>query len=303
MRSVWSFWTKPFEFNRKSAWASEKHHLLAWILSVETARKHYPETSLYTDDEGARMLVDGIGLRFEHVSTELNALHDHNPEWWAIGKLYAYRSQREPFIHIDSDVFLWNRLSIEVESATVFAQSPEHFSFEGGSWYRPKECVAAITSVNGWAPEEWNWYVSLCGNKAACCGVIGGNQVDFLNHYANLGIRAVEYSQNQTAWSLLGNNMGDNLVIEQYSIIACVEYHRDKPSSPFKDIDIQYIFNSPEDAFNPENARRVGYTHLIGDAKRNNVFAHRLEKRVERDYPEYFERCIDYIREAKLKQC
>lgn len=69
MRAVWSLWTKPFREGRGRPWFSEKHHLLGWVLSVETASKHYSKTSLFTDDKGARMLVDSIGLEFDHVST------------------------------------------------------------------------------------------------------------------------------------------------------------------------------------------------------------------------------------------
>jgi hypothetical protein len=42
MKAVWSFWPKPYVTGRKVYWASEKHHWLYWILSLETARKHYP---------------------------------------------------------------------------------------------------------------------------------------------------------------------------------------------------------------------------------------------------------------------
>ena len=53
MRAVWSFWSKPFKERRQGYWTSTKHHLMAWVVSVETARKHYTKTSLFTDDEGA----------------------------------------------------------------------------------------------------------------------------------------------------------------------------------------------------------------------------------------------------------
>ena len=63
-RAVWSFWSKPYQNHFNLAWKSEKHHLLAWILSVETARKHYPETVLHTDDDGANLFLNGLGLEF-----------------------------------------------------------------------------------------------------------------------------------------------------------------------------------------------------------------------------------------------
>lgn len=293
MRSVWSFWSKPFEYDRHSAWLSEKHHLLSWVLSVETARRQYPDTCLITDTHGARMLVDTIGLSFEKVSTSLDAMDDYHPDWWALGKLHAYRCQSEPFVHIDSDVYLWKRLPEKVENASVFAQSPEYFSLDGGSWYRPRECVGALKKTRGWVPIEWQWFVDHQGNKAACCGIVGGNDVDFIHHYADLGIRSVRSKENFSGWSSLGGNMGDNLTIEQYSLIACIEY-RNQIQKDLEPVDIEYLFEGPEQAFNEDCARTMGYTHLIGGAKRNQILAERLEDRVRGDYPDLYEACLRY---------
>lgn len=110
LRAIWSFWSKPYWRQRRSGWASELHHWLAWILSVETARQHYPDTWLYTDDAGAEILVGQLGLPFVHVSTALNALASCDPDWWALGKVYTYSLQTAPFVHIDADVFLWKLL-------------------------------------------------------------------------------------------------------------------------------------------------------------------------------------------------
>src|SRR5262249_2182460 len=191
MKAVWSFWTKPFEAHHHSVWPSAKHHLLAWALSVETARQHYPDTWLITDDAGARMLVDGIGLQFTRVSTELNALAQHNPDWWAIGKVYAYRMQTEPFVHIDSDVFLWKRLPERLERADVFAQNPEPLS--ASTHYRPERLEQALDHTpGGWLPDEWRWYRRVSNSRGENCGIFGGNRVDFINRYASAALRLID---------------------------------------------------------------------------------------------------------------
>jgi hypothetical protein len=293
LKAVWSFWAKPVRARCRRAWLSDRHHLCAWILSVETARKHYPHTCLYTDDAGARLLVDGLGLEFEHVSTALNALEEHDPAWWAIGKLYTYRLQTDPFVHLDNDVFLWKPLSQSVESAPVFAQNPEYF-IVGASYYQPQEFERVLRHLtDGWIPEEWTWYRSAGRpQRAECCGVFGGNRVDFVNHFADLAIRLIEHPANQRGWELLEEKIAHNILFEQYLLSACIEYHRDRPDSPYRDIDVQYVFRSSYDAFNPEDATKAGFTHLIAGAKRNATIAARLEKRVQQDYPEHYERCI-----------
>lgn len=298
MNAIWLLWTKPLETGRGLPWLSEKHHLLAWILSVETARKHYPHTFLYTDNKGAEMLVDGLGPEFKHVSSALNALHDHNPEWWAFGKIYTYVQQSEPFVHIDNDVFLWNRLPIRLETAELFAQNPEYFIQHFG--YHTENFRSVVHTVNGWLPYELEYYILQDSNAqhAACCGIFGGNRIEFIRYYASLAIKLMEHSRNQAAWRLLDNKLGISIIFEQYLLTACIDYYQNQYDSPYHDIDIRYLFRSFNDAYS--NAARNGYTHLSTDGpKKSPIVVDRLEQRVQRDYPEYYERCIQYLKKQE----
>jgi hypothetical protein len=292
MRAVWSFSTRPFRSYYKDLWASEKHHLLAWVLSVETARRHYPDTALVTDSNGARLLVDGLGLPFASVSTALDALPELRQEWFNLGKLYAYRSQTAPFVHIDSDVFLWRRLPPWIEKARVFGQNPERVSVDGASFYRPEACTEAIRSSGGWLAEEWSWYLASGGDEAVNCGVVGGRDVGFIAHYADLAIQTIEHPRNQAAWSLLEANVADGCLVEQFLLSACLAYHRGRTASPFCDVRVRYLFRSFPGALDERRAARLGFTHLINGAKKNPTLMERLENRVRQEHPRFYERCL-----------
>lgn len=295
MIAVWSFWSKPFFTSYKQVWASDKHHLLAWLLSFQTARKHFQKTALFTDSLGARMLIEGLGLEFDTVSTALNALENHDPRWWSLGKIYTYRLQTEPFIHIDSDVFFWKPFPVNPES-TLFAQNPEV-----ASCYMPEYFEAVTGNVpGGWLPLEWEWYrssgrIQRTGRCGICCGVFGGSHMDFIRYYAGLAIRIVEHPANQKAWSHLGAAVERNILVEQYLLAACIEYHKHHSESVYKNLKIQYLFRSMNDAYNPQKAAEAGYTHLIADAKKNQAIADKVERRVMKDYPEYYQRCMQYL--------
>lgn len=296
MKAVWSFWTKPFDFRRTWAWSSQKHHLLSWVLSVERARVHYPQTALYTDDAGARMLVDGIGLHFGHVSTSINQLENADPGWWALGKLWTYALQTEPFVHIDSDVFLWKPLPEEMVQADIFIQNPEHFN-RGAFFYQPEVLEAAIDGVpGGWMPKEWEWYRSNGEvQQGECCGVFGGKRVDFINHYARQALKLLDHPANRAAFRTMGGKSEHMILIEQYLLSACIQYHRQRQDSPYRYLNVAYLFSSIDEAFNPDNASKVGFTHLLAGAKRNRYVTDKLERRVETDYPVQYERCMKYL--------
>lgn len=299
MRAVWSFWSKPFAAHRNRVWASDRHHLLSWVLSLETARRHYRPCVLVTDTEGARLLVDGIGLAFDEVHTTLDGIANADPGWWALGKLYTYREQSDPFVHIDSDVYLFRALPSELESAPVFAQNAEHF-VPGQSFYQPEAVEYALSGAsNGWLPPEWLWYRrSGADSRGECCGVLGGTRVDFIRHYASQAIRLIEDPGNRQALEALPDKLVHTCLLEQYLLSACIEYWR-AHGAPFEDVSIRYLFSSIEDAFSPETNTRLGYTHLIADSKRDPEVMARLEARVARDHPRQNLACTEYLAQQR----
>ncbi len=298
MNAVWTFWSKPFLTHYNSTWQSDKHHYLSWILSLERCKKHFKETHLYTDDYGKKILIDELKLPFDKVSLQLNELSDHDPDFWVLGKLYGYQYQKEPFVHIDNDVFLWKQLPAYMKSASVFFQNPEYFDFNGSdSFYQPLVINNAVNETNGWLPEEWKWYVANKKGKGVCVGIIGGNDIDFINYYATTAIKLIEHPDNKDAWNYIRQKLGHRiaghcLLFEQYLFSAIIDYHKYHNDSKFNSLNIRYLFNSFEDAMIPQNARNMGYTHLIGPAKKNKPLMERLEQRVRTDYPELYNNCL-----------
>jgi len=278
MDAIWSFWSKPYRAHRRSTWVSEKHHLLAWVLSLETARPHFARTCLYTDDAGARLLIDQLGLPFDMVSTALNACIDDDPGWWATGKIHAYCLHDRPFVHIDTDVFLWKKLPDRVVEAGVFAQHPEPFTV-GASYYKPQWIEQTFRSTGrGWLPPEWKWY-RRSGEppRGECCGIFGGTNLDFIHHYAESALNILKHPLNQPGWACFQGKSEQMVTIEQYFLAACVEYHRAHTESLFQPVHIRYLFDSYAETRDPLRVAEVGYTHLIAGAKHDPGIGAKLE--------------------------
>lgn len=287
-RAVWSFWSKPFQTLHQRAWLHPKYHLLSWILSVRTAERFFPETALITDDFGAELLVSKLKLRFGHVSRDLNQLADTDPCWWALGKLYAYRSQSEPFVHLDSDVFLWRGLPPHLNGLSAFAQNPERFTFGTGA-YRP-DVWDNLLDKQGWLPLEWQWYTKRHGNTAACCGIFGGANTAFIQHYANQAVAIIDRNVKQFERLEPLAKLGSNILLEQYFLAACAEFYRQHPDPSIGEVKLAYLFDSERAA--AIEADGAGYTHLIAGAKLNHDLCARLEQRVRRDYRSDYDNMI-----------
>ena len=196
----------------------------------------------------------------------------------------------EPFVHIDSDAFLWKPLPYELTSAPVFAQNPELFGPE--ATYFPERLECALSQGGSvWLPAEWVWYRAAgVKQRGECCGIFGGQNVEFINHYARQAIRLIEHPDNQAGWANLDLTK-QNTLVEQYMLAACIEYHRRHENSPYHGVAIKYLFGSVWDAFNPDLAEQKGFTHLVVDSKRHPEIAARVEQRIKRDYPEHYRRC------------
>ncbi len=292
MRAVWSFWSKPFKAYKGRIWREAKHHLLAWGLSLKLARQHFAATQLVTDTPGKATLVDELGLEFDDVSTALDQLEDVDPGWWALGKLVAYSLQDRPFVHIDTDVFLWRPLPAWLVAAPVFAQCPEYHSLEN-AWCGPRHIEWLFESRGLSLPVEWQWASSrnTISFREENCGILGANRVDFIRHYALTAIRMVTNPAHGDLWAALPDKSGFNMLIEQFLLTACLEYHQIDPESPFRGVRIRHLFPNWSEAYNPQSAMRAGYTHLLGDAKSNHWVVERLENRVARLDPPFLRHC------------
>jgi hypothetical protein len=292
--AVWSYWSVPAGADHSARWATPLHHLLSWVLSVKLARPWFSRTALVTDDRGARLLVDALQLPFDEVQCDLDRIPPAFARWWALGKLHAYRTRPRPFVHLDSDVYLWSQLPRHLRAAPVLAQNPERFPFDA-SCYAPLALIDAVAGRGGWVPTELRWYAGLRGNEAACCGILGANDLEFIREYADRAIALVE--RNEETWADMSGETDYNVVVEQYLLSAFYYFHAG--GARFHDVELAYLFAKESDAFDVRHATSAGFTHLMGPAKHDPTILSRVAQRVARDFPEDFERVTALVaREA-----
>jgi hypothetical protein len=127
--------------------------------------------------------------------------------------------------------------------------------------------------------------------KEENCGILGGSHVAFLRHYAHTAMELVLDPRNAAAWARFPEKAGFNMIVEQFLLSACLEFHRFHPRSPYRGVRIRHLFPSLADAFDSARATRAGFTHLLGDAKSSQAVGRRLEERVRREDPAYLRRC------------
>jgi len=290
---VQSLWSKPL-FKRNSSsindrysggWLHNRYHYLSWTLSCLLFRRYYDEVHLITDQKGKEELIDHLALPYTKVESCLDKLQKYPPELWAVGKIFAYQRQKEPFLHVDGDVFIWRKFPAEFESAALFVQSREigfkHYGAVLNNVHRHFDYIPPVFARHrGEAIQSVN------------AGIIGGTNVPFFQHYASEALTFIERNRE----CLHKVNMGlFNQIYEQY-LFTCLAAERG--------IDIQYYLPEMDEEFTQVlNFHRLpsieSYVHVVGSAKRNPLACRQVEYRLRYEFPEYYERVLEFLGEKK----
>jgi hypothetical protein len=269
MRAVWSYWTRPYRARTGWGFRSEIEHLASWALSVWTAACHFSETLLVTDRAGADLLVDGLGLRFSAVRVELDSLAAPLGLWNA-GKLQAARvaaGMGDPFVHVDADLFLWKPLPDRILRAPLLGES----LYRTSDFVSVDQCGRAIEAAGGALPAAWGR-----ADQSVACGVFGGADLDTIGEW--LAAAGPLYAEPAAA-ALAAATPSAPMIPEEYLF---------RQTALARGVPIETVFKSERAKWRGGAARRLGYTHLIGDGKYR--YGGAVCARLEHDAPALFAR-------------
>lgn len=280
MKIVQSYWSKPG--NENCSWMNNEMHYFCWALSCLKLKQYYDHVELVTDRKGKEILIDRLGLPYDSVQVILDDLNDYPRELWAIGKVYAYQAQSEPFIHVDGDICIWDRLPERIENASLLAQHEEN-GYEFGSAHFQSLLDAKIS----YFPREIldfrkeNNHLLIESNA----GILGGNNIDFMQAYCKEAFNFVDKSMNE---ALKVDHPGMfNTVFEQY-LFHCMAYDRKE--------EITYLFEDPISSKFEElvQVTDVPYSsqfiHLLSFHKKPLLHNQKVMQHLWYEFPEHYER-------------
>lgn len=280
MRAVWSLRAA----GRATGWADERTHLLAWVLSVMTARAHYDAAVLVTNTRGRAVLAGALELPFDEVRTDLDDAPTNVP-----ARLWAIAAQTAPFVHLDPDVFLWRPLPLAVSRASVFAQNPiravsdeRRVSSDERRTTNDEQVIPAPFFPDAWPPAV-RWAAGNGQGGGIDLSFVGANFLSFIHAYAGQAIRFYEGATAGVA--------GSGATAEGALLAAFLAYYRGQTEAGSA-LEIAYLFESAESAETGPRAEAVGYTRLGAAGRADADLALRIERRVARDYPDYYRRCL-----------
>lgn len=271
MKCVLSFWTKPSlkdatVYKSSSGFVNQYYFACSFYLAFLLAKQWFKKVELVTDKTGYDFVIKKLKIPFDNVEVVLDEINDIHPELWAFGKLKAYSIQKEPFVHIDYDVFLFKNPK-SILNSNIITQNVEslNYPFYANNIKRFNQNFKKL-------PAEWIDYQYKKNQVAYNVGIIGGQEYEALVDYAKKGMSIIlDNYEEVEKFSSVKHMLNDfNVVYEQYFLSAYMYYHGLKVDTYINKANDNYI---------------KGYTHALGSAKgdiNNNL---KIERMLRKSFP------------------
>ncbi len=296
MKIIQSLWVKPslkkanlnISDRNKGGWIDKKYNYMSWALSCLQFKKYYDKVELVTDTLGYDLLINKLGLPYTKVDVCLDVLNDYHPDLWALGKIYAYSIQNEPFIHADGDIFIYKKFEDSFEKSALIAQNIEQgFRYYDEVFKLLEDNFEYIPNFLRESKIKNNEIVSVNA------GLLGGSDLDFIKEYTT---EAFKFVDNNTS-KLEKINIGMfNTIFEQFLFHSIAEK---------KGTDISYYLCDVNHAFDgladfTALPKKGTYIHTVGVYKRMRYIGDLLAHRLLTDYPDYYYKILNLIRTNQI---
>lgn len=291
MKIVQSFWScKRDLFNNSFGWYSPQYHVMGWALSCLSLKKFYSDIHLYTDMNGAKMLIDYLELPYKKVHLCYDNINHYNKALWALPKILTYGAQEEPFIHVDGDLFVWEKFKDELENAALIAQNLEI----GTGYY--KQIMDSIKKDLHYLPRQVKSELNKKSILSYNAGILGGNDISFFKeNYIPTALKIIE--DNYKGNNKINISINFNILFEQVLFYVLAKQKGKKVVCYFKE-------NYEDNGYTHEKVAdfssvpyQNNYLHLIGPHKRSINTCELMSRILFKEYPEYFYKIVSLFKE------
>lgn len=242
--------------------------------SLYFLKQHYKEVYFYTDYKGEEMFGD---LNWTKVDTSLEILPKRYYEVWSLGKMLTYQfacKNGAPFIHMDYDIFISRPFDKKIIESEVVVENQEMvYGYGYNRNYFYKKCTNRCFAQN------------LKSDFAYTTGLLGGNNLDFINKYASSAYYIATCKENEDFFLKPNkDHLKENpewkhfakaSLIEQYYLYICCKYFNIEPTVFWRAMHPElferdaFFYYSPADL----NLFNIGgIIHFLGSYKRKFIF-------------------------------
>jgi hypothetical protein len=267
MNIIMSLWSKPCTDGKAHGFSTIDAMIQSLIVSSNVAKKHYENIHFYTDKLGYEWIEPYLDrLPFTKIEVCLDQFNYVPDIYWSFVKVCVYTLQKEPFIHIDNDVFLWDKIpDYLLENKDFVFQETEPLDWTGYFFYKDGLELYSHAVREGIKVEE----------NAVNCGVFACLTQDALNllqEYYDDGKYFIDNAdlKPNIAEEPLSRRVLASVIIEQVFIFSQIVKNNLRWGTLLNDERSSY---------------RMRYTHTVAHWKRHPIIEAKIRDRVlEKNY-------------------
>jgi hypothetical protein len=266
---IYTLWTKPLIIEKKLY-----NNILFLLLSIHLMKKQSREIIIYTDTFG-EMILKKFNLDVEINNIVINQFNNLDVKKWSIPKLYTINAQKEPFLHIDHDVLIWdtinytnlnnNNCDILLQNEEVGGLFPLMYKLSFLRYFRNNENIPAdlLDCLDD------NQYFGGYN-----CGYLDINNIEISKKWSNFAIDIANSFVNNFIWD-------DCILVEQFSLFFLSKKYNFNIGTITQ---VDYLSETSANfEYKPKTDFR--YTHIMRE-KRNPIMVSKIEKILENFNPE-----------------
>lgn len=307
IKMIQSFWSKPLDnllsLKYNGGWLERKYYYMSLCFSCLLLKRYYENVELVTDTEGKRILIGELGLPYTSTRVDLDGLDPWHSDLGLTAKLVSLQYQCEPAIYVESDLFLCDRLSPQVESGAVVAYGEIGFApgelneFMG---FVRKNIPAGNLSAGG----------SLLGANAGFdLGLLGGNDIRLVSDFAKESLAFLAASGDvirrdiMSAVKDVSKYWHDphpfDIAIAMLESLLLASFAGRHPGK----VNIAYsrsATNRGKTANFLEMSVKLAHLRIQHNRKRNIDLCVQMEYKFREQFPDYYDRVIDRMMEGNI---
>lgn len=266
MIAIYSYWDTTGDLTKSAGnWSNPKFMLYSLVHSVKKSKEHFGYAKMITTSS-CKEIFESLEI-FDEVTTELDNIAHYPKSLWALGKIYAYSIQTEPFIHLDNDVQLEKPINDNLLKKDVVVQSVED-DWRFTSFYQWMITEHLFKGGFKTEVEKFNEIKSAYNMAIYLC-----NDLKFNKEYCDEAFKMVD--ENVELFTELHKKYCLSIIFEQYLINLLALKNQ---------VNVGWLMYHADNSKNKD----IGYRHIWG-AKRNENWYNWFKKVIEMSYPKQYE--------------
>tara|TARA_B100001146_G_C16201117_1_gene444768 strand:+ start:15602 stop:16462 length:861 start_codon:yes stop_codon:yes gene_type:complete len=273
-RIIYSLSAYPLVNNRWFQGNKLRETIYMTALSILYSHLWYDDIELYVD-ETAYSLLHMLPCRVTKIAVE------KDKDLWMKSKIHAIGRQRQPFVHLDTDVFLTKKMEFDFERCLLERK-------EGGYQYHYKNQVAFFSKFASSLP-HWNTNLGY----SFSCGVIGFQDLALKDAFiqAYFEVEDIYIQQREAYQPLRAIGYEPCIVIEQYNLACLLAHHKVRPD---------LVLQGNNLSRQSKEAKKLGYNHLYGTTKYKEHIVQEVTQQLKSLFPYWYDAVTEALAETAL---